>query len=779
MGISGSIDGLISGFDTSSIIETLMEYESQRVDIFNQRKTEFTNKLTTWGSIEGMLLGLKTQAALLANDNLWYAKSITSSDESTITVSATNEASPGTYFLTVSQLASNHQIASQGFNALNTNIGGGTIEIRLGTSNPTVITIDESNNTLTGLKDAINSSNADVTAAIVNDGSSNNPYRLVLTAEDTGAANRITFTANLSGGTAPSFSAAFDWTEKLTWNNDATADPVLTTGSIYTGSTNKTYTFTVGGTGLQTIGTGDIEINWTDGTNSGTITVSEANSDIALTGDGADGLSVYFTAGTLQAGDTFQVQAFAPTIQNGQDAIIQLGSSESGGSPISFHSSTNTVTGLIDGVTLELHSASSGPVEIKIAEDREQIKNQIKEFVSKYNEFQQFIDAQFSYTEDSTEAGVLLGDTSLILLHNDIRRTISSALIGRSSDMRMLSQAGVKFKNDGTLSFDESVFNSKINNDFEDLVNLFKSNGVSDNVNIEYISSTAKTEISASGYQIDITQVATHGSYIGANITNPADTPLTLNSTNNAVKLTLNGISSNEIYLDEKTYYTGESLAEELQTKINSDPAVAGVGVEVEWVDAGGNGHLVIYTKTYGSTSKVEIDMEPANSAHSSLGLTGGTAVQGLNVEGTINGEPASGTGRYLTGNDDNENTAGLKLLINLTEDQLVNGPEGIVKFHKGIASIINEKIGSYTDSTNGILKGKKQALELQINTISDQIERLNEQLERKRASLYTQFTEMEKALAQLQSQQQYLTAAIESLSYLNQGTSSRKSSSN
>jgi flagellar hook-associated protein 2 len=57
---------------------------------------------------------------------------------------------------------------------------------------------------LSGVRDAINNSGAGVTATIINDGSST-PYRLMITADDTGTANSFTVTSSLSGGQAPTF----------------------------------------------------------------------------------------------------------------------------------------------------------------------------------------------------------------------------------------------------------------------------------------------------------------------------------------------------------------------------------------------------------------------------------------------------------------------------------------------------------------------------------------------------------------------------------------------
>jgi flagellar hook-associated protein 2 len=160
----------------------------------------------------------------------------------------------------------------------------------------------------------------------------------------------------------------------------------------------------------------------------------------------------------------------------------------------------------------------------------------------------------------------------------------------------------------------------------------------------------------------------------------------------------------------------------------------------------------------------VTLETEPDNSAHTVLGLSNGVSETGLDVEGTINGESATGNGQYLTGDDGNENTDGLRLLITLTADQLGDGAEAVVTFNKGIASILNEKFTSYIDPYEGILKRKKDTIESQIDMVTDQIKSIEEQLERKRASLYRQFIAMEEALGQLQAQQQYLTSTIAGL---------------
>jgi flagellar hook-associated protein 2 len=761
MAFAGAIDGIISGMDTTKIIETMLKIDQQQVDIYTSRQTEHTNKLTSWQSINALLLGFKAQASLLANDKLWYAKSAVSSDEEVITATTSTEASPGEYYLTVDQLATNHQIASQGFNLTTQNIGTGTFQLKLGDGTTTNITIDSSNNTLSGLKDAINNTNAGVTATVISDGSDTNQYRMILTAKEGGLKNQITVTANLSGGVAPDFSAPkFDSTEKLSWNGSATSSPIVTPGAAYTGTTNKTYTFTVGGTGLQTVGTSAVTINWTDGTNSGTFDVTAADTNVALTGTGADGLSLQFSAGSLNAGDTFQVQTFAPTIQKAQNAIIRLGNTDTGSSPITISSATNTVTDLIQGVTLNLKSttAANEKIQISVSADYTQIKSQISNFVSKYNEYQSFIDDQFSYEEGSS-AGVLLGDGSLLNMHNDIRSSLTQVLAGRSSTMKMLSQSGVKFNSSGKLTFDESIFDNKIEDNFSDLVKLFKSDGTSDKSYIEYVSSSASTKVTTDGYKVDINKAAARGTFRGVMINNPATTNLAIDETNNKLKVKVNSTTSELITLSPKIYSSGAELAQDIEDAINGDSNLSSLGVEVEWMDNGNTGYLMISTQAYGSKESVTIDSSTEATAHSVLGLTGGVAAAGADVEGTINGELAKGIGQFLTGNSDNSTTADLKLKITATPDQIISGAEGTIFFNKGIASLVDDKLSRYTDSYEGIIKVKTDSIQKTIDGIASQIDEMEAAQERKKTSLYKQFQAMEEALAELQSTQQALSS--------------------
>ncbi|UCE67821.1 MAG: flagellar filament capping protein FliD [Candidatus Zixiibacteriota bacterium] len=774
---SGAIDGIFSGLNTTEIINSIIEAERAKQNVYLARQAEYTQKLTSWQTINSYLLAFKTQTDVLSRASLWDKISVTSSNSDVISVTGSGSSASGTYFVSVDQLAQNQQIASQGYSSDQTIVGTGTIEISVGGSAPITINLEAGSNSLSALKHAINDAGAGVTAAIINDGSGNNPFRLILSANETGADSEITVTNDLIGGTQPDFGTSyFDIPERIEWSPNATSNPSLGASASYTGIANKIYNFTIEGSGSKTIGVDEVAINWTDGTNSGSITIpstfNPAVDEVVLTGDGSDGLTLSFSSGVLVGGDTFQVQALAPTIQAGQDAILRLGSQGSGGSPIVVTSSSNTVTTLIDGVTLELHDVSSDPIRIKVDTDHSSVISTIQDLVGKYNEFAKFVDEQMSFDPEANKAGILLGDTSLVNLLSYIRSDITRRVRGLDGDLTKLSDIGVKFDIYGKLGVDTSVLTELLNDDPEAVKKLFLASGNSDNGYIKFLSAGPDAVPSENGYDVDITQAATRGRYTGASIDNPALSNIDLTNNNNRIKISVNGVVSSEISLEARIYTSGDDLAAEIQEKINADEALGSNDVEVVWVDNGDTGHLEMSSSIWGSNSKVNIDIEPAWSAHSLLGFSGGLSTDGTDVEGTINGEPATGLGQILTGDDDNENTAGLKLKVTLTPDLLVDGAEGKITLTKGIAALLSERIDAYTDANDGILNSRTKTIEKQINNIKEQIERMEEQLEVKRESLYKQFIAMEEAIGKLQSQQMFLSSAIASLGSLGQTNS-------
>jgi flagellar hook-associated protein 2 len=195
--------GLVSGLDTTTLIDALVTARTGPIIVLQQRQAQKTSELAAWKAFEGTLVGLKVEADRLASSSLWQTLAVTSSDSDTITATAGASAALGTYEFHVESLAQAHQIRSAEFASSGALVGSGTLTLAVGGAQ-TEITVAEGT-TLAALADQINDSGAPVSAAVLQgqNAEGDTVYHLVLTAQTSGAANEITVTENLSGGTAP------------------------------------------------------------------------------------------------------------------------------------------------------------------------------------------------------------------------------------------------------------------------------------------------------------------------------------------------------------------------------------------------------------------------------------------------------------------------------------------------------------------------------------------------------------------------------------------------
>ncbi len=194
--------GLVSGIDPQKIIDGLTSIQTQRIARFTTQQAQLQQKVDTLGSLQTKLVDVQLNANKLARSagGAFDGRKATSSDDTSLTATAGSAAVPGVYNITVNSLARADQRASAGFADPNTRLQTGTLTIQTGTDEAKTITLDDRNNTLQGLADAINNAGSGVRAAVINDGSAT-PYRLLLTSQKTGVANAINITNNLTGGT--------------------------------------------------------------------------------------------------------------------------------------------------------------------------------------------------------------------------------------------------------------------------------------------------------------------------------------------------------------------------------------------------------------------------------------------------------------------------------------------------------------------------------------------------------------------------------------------------
>ena len=233
--------GLGSGLDIDSIVTAIVDAE--RLPLMSRvaaRRAEVDALVSGFGILQTQMASLRTSLASLSDASQLKATQASSADASAVSITASSSAQPGGYSMGISALASAHSLVSRTFSATTTTVGSGTLSIAVGSNAATDVTI-AANATVSDVRDAINASNSGVTASILKDGSS---YRLMINADDTGAANTIAVTVtndsdSVNNDNAGLSQLAFNANESHLTQSRAAADAAFTlNGLSLTSATN-------------------------------------------------------------------------------------------------------------------------------------------------------------------------------------------------------------------------------------------------------------------------------------------------------------------------------------------------------------------------------------------------------------------------------------------------------------------------------------------------------------------------------------------------------------
>jgi flagellar hook-associated protein 2 len=177
--------GLASGLDTAAIIDALIDVERQPIIRLEADKEFFTNRLNAFKEFNSRLTSFLSNVETLTSSADLQPKETALSNEDFFSATASTTAANGSYQLKALSLAQVEKLVSdagQFGDTDTTTYKTGTLNLTVG-GTLTSITIDDSNNTLAGIIQAINDADAGVSATLINDGAASNPYRLVLTAD--------------------------------------------------------------------------------------------------------------------------------------------------------------------------------------------------------------------------------------------------------------------------------------------------------------------------------------------------------------------------------------------------------------------------------------------------------------------------------------------------------------------------------------------------------------------------------------------------------------------
>jgi len=386
-----AVSGLsASSIDVTSIVSQLMEVERGPVNKLSKKSASYETKLSVFSGLKNDIATFQDAVKGLKDSGSFQSFTTTSSNTSALTASAGGTASEGSYSLNVSSLAQAQKLVAPGQASSTTTIGAGTsttlsfdfgaisggtfdgvtgaytgATFTSGGAGVKTVDIDNTNNTLEGIRDAVNSADIGVKATIINDGGTS-PYRLAFSSESSGVNNSMS---------------------------------------------------------------------------------------IAVAGDAAlSSLLSHDPAGTQNLAETLTAQNANFTL-NG----------------VAITKASNVVTDAVEGVTLNLSAVTTSPVNLTVNKDTEAIQAAANTFITQYNSLYSNLKSLSAYGASSS----LEGDPAVRQMITELTAIVAGTVSGGS--LETLSSVGITTAVGVGLALDTTVFNNAVDNNLDDLANLFTS----------------------------------------------------------------------------------------------------------------------------------------------------------------------------------------------------------------------------------------------------------------------------------------------------------------
>ena len=159
-----------------------------------------------------------------------------------------------------------------------------------------------------------------------------------------------------------------------------------------------------------------------------------------------------------------------------QDAKIRLSPDVSGQTGILVTRSSNQITDLWPGVSVDLLSVANPDknITVTVTRDTEASSKKMQDFVDAYNKVVDFAVEQNALGADGKAKNPLFGDPTLRSLRTNLRNSVNAQVTDTgNSAYQLLSQVGIKSDTAGKLTFDHTKFEDALNTDEDAVTKLF------------------------------------------------------------------------------------------------------------------------------------------------------------------------------------------------------------------------------------------------------------------------------------------------------------------
>jgi flagellar hook-associated protein 2 len=777
-----------------------MKVERAPEQVMTDKKSAYDAQVTAWNDITTALNALSTAGGDLLTTQKMALFSASSSTPAVASASVTAGASvsPTTLSLRVDQLATAHQVASNGVASAASTLGAGTTTLGVGL--PALgIGYAKADGSLAAGAHSVVVTQATGAASIVGGmwggsvsiGPANNEVtvvvngvtRIVQIAQGTystlqalagavGAAIGTDVNVTAAGGrlqvsTVAEGSAA---TLQIT-GGSALASLGLSAGAAVNGTDGVVTvdgvanTVTSATAGAQTTlngASGSLTVEMSGGLREGSATAhvirsgaSSTLSDIAAAisaadstirtqtidvGTGTNPVRLVATAGSTGAAKAFTLDLSGYTgMTDGSETLTDGHNAQVRVGGLTIQRSSNTITDLIPGVSVSLASAKPDTdVMITIGRDNEALANKAKALVDKLNAVLDKIKTLTKYDADKKKASVLTGDSRA----RDVVASLVQAMQVNtgSGTYQSLSSIGISFQRAGTFAFDATKFKDALTNDYDGVSKLLARSASSTDTRASFVSATADTVASSTPYSVVITQAAKQATLTGAAFAALA-TDEDISVTSAAGSVTYHALAG----------ATPDAVAAGLNAAFSA--ARAGVTASVS------GGAITLTTTGYGTNATLNV----------TAGATGlaGTAA-GVNVAGTIDGKAATGTGQLLTsdtvaGND----ASGLSLRITATAADVAGAGGslslGTVSYATGAAGGLAKLLGKLT-GLGGKITAARDGATANSKSQQERIDAFEKRLTLVEERYKKQFATLETMMGKMKDQSSWLASQIAGL---------------
>lgn len=529
--LSSSNTGMGTGIDVTSTVSAMITaLRIPETQWQNQQRT-LQNQINALDQLNTEASNLSTAVdALNDSSGAISARTVSSSQTGVVTASAANSAAVGNHVVVVNRLASTSSYYSDELTD-GSPLTNGVFTIQVGTGQPTTITIDSSNNTLDKLAGTINSQNLGVTASVVKDA---NGSRLAVVSNNSGSANDLT----ISSVTVPSYytdpvgSSSMPLAKGTLAIQIGTATPT----TITVDSSNNTLDQIATTINNQNLGVTATVVTDQSGAHLSVADNTGSGSSVTITSQPAD--SAYYTNSVASGSTTLAAGSLSIQVGSGPAAIVMVSTAnntldqiattinnqslgvtatvitDSNGAHLSvvdnsgtgnavtltsspaemgftkavtgknaaltvdgvpISSASNTVSGSVNGLTLNLLSAAPGSeIQVGVSTDTARVTQSINDFVSAYNTMVQDLNSQFKFNEGTKTGGTLSGDGGTRAVQSQILGDIGHVTNG-TNGFNTLQSLGISMNNDGTLTVDAAALSSAVSNHAADVQNFFQA----------------------------------------------------------------------------------------------------------------------------------------------------------------------------------------------------------------------------------------------------------------------------------------------------------------